>query len=168
MPPLHETSGETTDASRPWIRAGARWHLPLFLDRRLCDELAGWIRGTHPYEACGLLVGRAGVAAVEVVRVARAANTELERAWDRFTLAPEDWLSIENEARAEDLEVVGIWHSHPDHPALPSRTDLAAAWEGYAYLIASVDLEDVRDWRSWQLQGGVFVEQEILSERSTR
>jgi proteasome lid subunit RPN8/RPN11 len=59
------------------------------------------------------------------------------------------------------LEIIGIWHSHPDHPARPSETDRAAAWEGWSYLIASVTKHGVADLRSWRLQGKDFVEENI-------
>ena len=55
----------------------------------------------------------------------------------------------------------GVWHTHPDHPPRPSSTDLAAAWEGYTYVILSVGREGVADTRAWRLAGSEFVEQSI-------
>lgn len=151
----------TPSDDRPWIASDLRWPVPLRLPRAARDEVERRSREAHPHEACGLLVGSASAEAVRVVRAERAANVERDRAHDRFTLAPEDWLRIETAARDQGLEVVGIWHSHPDHPALPSATDLAAAWEGYAYLIVRVGPGGVADWRAWQLEGRRFLPQEI-------
>ena len=126
------------------------------------------MEAAYPYQACGLLVGRFGEQDLEVVRVALAANLEHRRAWDRFILAPQDWLAAEDAARVDGLQVVGIWHSRPDHAALPSATDLAGAWEGYAYLIVSVGLDGTQShdrWRAWQLAGGRFLEQRIRGLR---
>jgi proteasome lid subunit RPN8/RPN11 len=59
------------------------------------------------------------------------------------------------------LEVVGVWHSHPDHPARPSETDRNGAWEGWSYLILSVTAEGVPDLRSWRLRGEHFEEEDV-------
>jgi proteasome lid subunit RPN8/RPN11 len=59
------------------------------------------------------------------------------------------------------MEVVGIWHSHPDHPAQPSETDRQAAWEGWSYMILSVTGEGVSDVRSWRLDGDAFIEEVV-------
>ena len=146
---------------RPWIDAARRWSLPLVLPASARRGLERWALAEYPREACGLLVGAAHLEGVEVARAELARNLERERAHDRFVLAPEDWLRIEEAARADGLDVVGVWHSHPDHPALPSVTDLAAAWEGYAYLILRVECDRVAEWRSWQLESGRFLEQAI-------
>lgn len=157
MPPLNEQR----ELTRPWVRTDERFPRPLRLASAQREQLSRWVDSGYPDEVCGILVGRTTEQAVEVIRVTQARNLETDRTRDRFRLAPEDWLAVEQAARGDGLEVVGIWHSHPDHPPLPSRTDLAAAWEGYAYLIASVGPEGARKWRSWQLVEGVFVEQDL-------
>src|ERR687892_222177 len=60
-------------------------------------------------------------------------------------------------------EIVGIWHTHPDHPAQPSETDRASAWEGWSYMIFSVTRDGITEARSWRLAGGQFVEERIRS-----
>ena len=65
------------------------------------------------------------------------------------------------EPRAAGLEVVGVWHSHPDHSAQPSETDRSAAWEGWSYLILSVTSEGVTESRSWRLREEAFIEEVI-------
>ena len=74
-----------------------------------------------------------------------------------------EWFAVEEDARTRGLDVLGVWHTHPDHPAHPSETDRAAAWEGWSYVIASVERGEVADVRSWRLDGDSFVEEEIAS-----
>ncbi len=136
-------------------------HKPLRIPPEVQGQLNRWISAGYPEEICGLLVGRTTGEGFDVVRAVQARNIEMSRKLDRFVLAPDDWLATENRARAEGLEIVGIWHSHPDHPAKPSQTDLEAAWEGYAYLIVSVTSRGIADVRSWQLVEGSFEEQHI-------
>ncbi len=108
-------------------------------------------RACLPAEACGLLVGRLlADGTCEVVRGESARNATLEPAEDRYEVHPEDFLAIDRAARADGLAVVGVWHSHPDSAARPSRTDIERAWPGWSYLIvgraAHADLH-VRSWR---------------------
>jgi len=128
-------------------------------------ELEGLVRAGHPHETCGVLVGspRPGGGA-RVERVVACRNLNTERARDRYDLDPDDYLQAEIAARRDGLEIVGIWHSHPDHPARPSETDRAAAWEGWSYLILSVAADGVRDVRSWRLDGVGFAEEDIQTE----
>ncbi|MEW6742190.1 MAG: M67 family metallopeptidase [Planctomycetota bacterium] len=135
----------------------SRLHLPPDLRR----ELEAEVRRGYPREVCGLLLGRAEGRTHRVVRLTQARNLDAANARVRYRLAPEDFLRADAEARALRLDVVGIWHSHPDHPAQPSQLDLDSAWDGYSYLIASVGEAGVEELRSWCLQGHRFVEEKI-------
>lgn len=119
-----------------------------------------WACSRYPLEACGLLLGRSTGARVTVVDVRLARN--LVPARDRYELDPLDHLDAEEHAREHGLEVVGVWHSHPDHPAVPSESDRAGAWEGWSYAIVSVNADEVLALRSWRLAGAVFDEEEVL------
>ncbi len=119
------------------------------------------VREGYPYETCGLLIGTQDSTTRLVTRAPQARNLSEERAHDRYELDPRDFLAADRQARAEGLEVVGIWHSHPDHPARPSETDRQAAWADYSYLIVSVTREGIADMRCWRLAGTEFVEEEI-------
>lgn len=116
----------------------------------------------YPYETCGVVTGRQIEGEVHVAGMIQASNLNRERANDRYELDPADFLAADQQARAEGIEIVGIWHSHPDHPARPSETDRNAAWEGYSYLIASVICDGIADLRSWRLEGTEFVEEDLL------
>lgn len=126
-------------------------------------QLEAWAQANYPREACGLLMGRSlpGGGEVHAVRLARNLNTE--RAHDRYELDPEDFLATDREARELGLEILGVWHTHPDHPAVPSETDRAAAWPDWSYLILAVQAGGVAALRSWHLAGAQFVEEEVES-----
>ncbi|MGH8508908.1 MAG: Mov34/MPN/PAD-1 family protein, partial [Gammaproteobacteria bacterium] len=70
--------------------------------------------------------------------------------------------AADRDARARGLEIVGVWHSHPDHPAEPSETDRAAAWEGWSYLIVSVARDGINAIRSWRRDAGQFYEEDVV------
>jgi proteasome lid subunit RPN8/RPN11 len=99
-------------------------------------------RRGYPDEVCGVLVGqRAGEVTVE--SVIPVANRERETPRVRYQIAPEDLLRIQRESREKYLDIVGFYHSHPDHPARPSETDRRIAAEGLsdgvAHVVVSVD-----------------------------
>jgi proteasome lid subunit RPN8/RPN11 len=144
------------------LRTLAPVRLPAFVRARV-QALA---RRAYPSEACGLLVGHAFAEETVVVRITWARNLATERLGDRYVLAPDDYLAADRAARRDGLEIVGSWHTHPDHPAVPSRTDLAAAWPSFVYLIQSVGPKTSREARAWQLDGDAFVEREIVEVTS--
>src|SRR6476661_104539 len=74
-----------------------------------------------------------------VSEVRRARNIVVERARDRYEIDPRDHIRIQREADAAGLDIVGYYHSHPDHPAQASRFDTERAWAGYVYVIVSVE-----------------------------
>ena len=135
----------------------------LVLPAGVRSDLESWIGSGYPEEICGLLLGRNALGRTETARAIRARNRNRERARDRYDLDPNDFLAADLAARAEGLEIVGIWHSHPDHPARPSETDRDAAWEGWSYVIVEVTVSGVSALRSWRLVGREFVEEPVSS-----
>ena len=96
---------------------------------------------TYPHECCGVLLGRSvdGVNIVE--EVVEAGNTRTDSAHNRYHIAPIELVRIQRQARAKLLDIVGFYHSHPDHPAQWSATDIAEAhWLGCSYVITRVAL----------------------------
>jgi proteasome lid subunit RPN8/RPN11 len=89
----------------------------------------------YPDEICGLMLGNDHV----VTDVRRARNIIVERSRDRYEIDPLDQIRIQREADAAGLDVVGYYHSHPDHPAQASRFDTERAWAGYVYVIVSIE-----------------------------
>ena len=90
----------------------------------------------YPHEICGIMLGPRGDGHVTEVR--RARNIIVERARDRYEIDPRDHIRIQKEADAMGFDIVGYYHSHPDHPAQASRFDTERAWAGYGYLIVSI------------------------------
>jgi proteasome lid subunit RPN8/RPN11 len=127
-------------------------------------QLAQVAREGYPNETCGVLVGQRSDRAAVVERMVPARNLNVERAAVSYELDPADFVRADLQARDDSLEIVGIWHSHPDHPAEPSETDRRAAWEGWSYLILSVTATGVDEWRSWRLEGERFVEETLKQE----
>jgi proteasome lid subunit RPN8/RPN11 len=94
---------------------------------------------TYPHECCGVLLGRAQDGINIVADAIPAANTRTDSAHNRYNIAPQELIRIQREARRQGLDIVGFYHSHPDHPAQWSKTDFAEAhWFGCSYVITSV------------------------------
>ena len=95
---------------------------------------------TYPHECCGVLLGRLEDDARHVVEVVRCGNTRDDRPQDRYHIDPRELVRIQRQGRERQLDIVGFYHSHPDHPARWSQTDLAEAhWIGCSYVITSVE-----------------------------
>ena len=103
---------------------------------------------TYPHECCGALVG----AADHVTHAVALPNTTEEGPRRRFLVRPADYRLAEQ--RAADLggELLGFYHSHPDHPARPSQFDLDHAWPTFAYVIVSVVSQRAEDMTVWFLK----------------
>jgi len=94
---------------------------------------------TYPYECCGVLLGRDLGETNEVVQIVQAGNTRVDSAHNRYSISPVELIRIQRQARALELDLVGFYHTHPDHPAQWSATDIAEAhWLGCSYVITSV------------------------------
>jgi proteasome lid subunit RPN8/RPN11 len=95
---------------------------------------------TYPVECCGALLGRFSNGDRVVEQVVRCGNTRVDRPHDRYQIDPKELISIQRQAARRKLEIVGFYHSHPDHPAQWSQTDLAEAhWLTCAYVITSIE-----------------------------
>jgi len=114
----------------------------------------------YPYECCGFLYGAEG--SVRVIHEAKPVlNKVTENRQRRFEISPKDYLAAELYAVKNDLTLLGVYHSHPDHPAVPSIHDFKQAVPFFSYIIISVSGNRVQSLRSWQLSNGYFVEEKI-------
>ena len=114
--------------------------VPLKISQGLYNQLRAHGEETYPYECCGILLGRAREEAIEVASLMRAGNTRTDAAHNRYHIDPRELIAAQREGRKLGLDIVGFYHSHPDHPAQWSQTDFAEAhWFGCAYLITAVD-----------------------------
>jgi proteasome lid subunit RPN8/RPN11 len=105
----------------------------------------------YPAECCGALLGRmAEGKAKAVVRLAPVVNRRTDDP-HRYLIGSDDLRRLETEARAEGLEILGYYHSHPDHPPRPSAFDTEHAWPWYSYLIVRVEHGRAAEMASWVL-----------------
>jgi proteasome lid subunit RPN8/RPN11 len=125
---------------------------------------------TYPHECCGVLLGRSGDEGNTVEAAVRAGNTRTDSAHNRYNIAPQDLVKIQRRGREQGLDIVGFYHSHPDHPAQWSTTDLAEAhWLGCSYVITAVAGGVAQQTNSFLLGGSseedkALVHEEIVVE----
>lgn len=121
----------------------------------------------YPNECCGLLLGKPCFNSKTLVEVMPTANVWSAEATESFpaldvtelvatkrshyTIAPEAMLKAQREARDRQLDIIGIYHSHPDHPAIASEFDRVYAWHQYSYIIVSVQNGKACELLSWSL-----------------
>jgi proteasome lid subunit RPN8/RPN11 len=129
------------------------------LSASIIDAIHTHGRETYPNECCGALIGRGGV----VAETLALANTTEEGPRRRFLVRPSDYRAAEARAAESGHELLGFYHSHPDHPARPSQYDLDHAWPVFSYVIVSVLNGEPADLRSWRLREdrSQFDEEEI-------
>lgn len=136
---------------------------------------------TYPDECCGILLGQIADDAKTLVEVWQTENawsaetadsypaTELDMTRARrYAIAPAVLLQAQRSARARHLDIIGIYHSHPNHPAIPSECDRVCAWHQYSYIIVSVQNSKACDLRSWSLDDDhQFQPEEIINVEPT-
>jgi proteasome lid subunit RPN8/RPN11 len=105
----------------------------------LYDALRAHGEETYPHECCGIMMGKGVGDDLQVAGLIRAGNTRTDSAHNRYNIAPQELIKAQREGRKAGLDIVGFYHSHPDHPAQWSQTDFAEAhWFGCAYVITAV------------------------------
>jgi len=109
---------------------------------------------TYPHECCGVLLGRSLDGTNEVLEIVPAGNIRTDSAHNRYQISPVELIRIQRQARAKSLDIVGFYHSHPDHPAQWSATDFAEAhWLGCSYVITRVSDGKAAVTNSFLLRG---------------
>ncbi|MEM3852613.1 MAG: M67 family metallopeptidase [Methanomassiliicoccales archaeon] len=132
----------------------------LHIPRGVIDEIYSHAKRTYPEECCGFLLGFADT--TTVIRSRDAINSAPSRL-NRYSIDPRTIMLVENMAREEGITIIGYYHSHPDHPAVPSEFDRAHAWPDISYLIVKVVQGEPDGFASWMLQldGSRFVRQSV-------
>ena len=108
-------------------------------------------RRSYPHECCGALLGDAEDGRKSVTDLLPLANRREDSPRNRFLITAEDWKQAEAEAKKRGIELIGFYHSHPDHPARPSDFDREHAWPWYSYVIVSVTQSGLGEATSWVL-----------------
>ena len=101
----------------------------------------------YPYEICGMLVAKKGTLAVIDMR--RATNADVDNPKTTYRIAPSEHLEIEKECDAAGLDIVGYYHSHPDHASYASIRDTEQSWPDYYYLIVSCMGGEVKESKAF-------------------
>ena len=126
----------------------------LKLNEQVYDAIRHHGEETYPHECCGVLLGRSEDGVNEVEEAVRAGNTRTDSAHNRYHIAPQELVKIQRLGRERGLDIVGFYHSHPDHPAQWSPTDFAEAhWLGCSYVITAVEKGKARQTNSFLLMG---------------
>ncbi len=141
--------------------------LVLILSSQHLQIIQNQAQRAYPHECCGLLLG-------EITSVAEGWQKKVhslygtENSWDqdkhefaatevnldttrRYWISPQALLEAQKQARSEGWDIIGTYHSHPDHPAVPSECDRQWAWPQYSYMIVAVENGIPQDCRSWRL-----------------
>jgi proteasome lid subunit RPN8/RPN11 len=129
------------------------------------QEILAHGEAAYPEECCGAMLGRDGDDGVrQVVEVLRIGNTKDENRTRRYLIDPQELLNAEKVARQKKLDVVGIYHSHPDHPSAPSEFDREHAMPFWSYVIIAVEKGKAKLLTSWQLSEdrAVFNPEEVV------
>ena len=125
------------------------------IPKSVLREIYDHMEASYPHECCGLMVGTSDGGTRVVHAARRCNNLNTERAHDRYQMDPKCWLTTQREFDGSAWEIIGIYHSHPDHPSRASKTDtdeaLGAGMFGYSYVIVSVQKGTVASAQSWIL-----------------
>ena len=146
--------------------------MSLRISQRLYDELRAHGEETYPHECCGIMMGKGGGDDLQVAGLIRAGNTRTDSAHNRYNIAPQELIKAQREGRKAGLDIVGFYHSHPDHPAQWSQTDFAEAhWFGCAYVITAVAKGKAEITNSFLLTGTgeddkAYADQTIVVEQA--
>ena len=126
--------------------------------RRHCEE-------TYPHECCGILLGVVDGDSRGVHATVRCGNTRIDSPQNRYNIDPRELVRVQREARERELDIVGFYHSHPDHPARWSQTDFQEAhWIGCSYVITSVEKGNAAVTNSFALTGATEEDKALVDE----
>ena len=122
----------------------------------------------YPHECCGVLLGHFDDNGTKSVsRIARCGNTREDSPHNRYQIDPRELIRIQREGRERGEDIVGFYHSHPDHPAQWSPTDLAEAhWFGCSYVITSVEKGVATITNSFELVGSDETDKKFVDEKT--
>jgi proteasome lid subunit RPN8/RPN11 len=128
--------------------------MTLYITNEALEQIRSAGEGGYPDEVCGLMLGRDETAGRTVTALVPVANSfEGQEQYHRYLITPADMFRAEREARRLGLDVVGVYHSHPNAPARPSEYDRDhAAWTTWSYVIVSVQEGHAGEVRAWTLR----------------
>ncbi len=134
------------------------------IKRQINDKLIEICEKGFPNEVCGVLIGKKNKEIFIIDDYYICENLNKERSIDRYELNPIDYIKAEDRAKKSNASIIGIYHSHPNHPAIASETDKMFAWPDMAYLIYSIYDGKFKNLISWQIDESEDVFAQINTE----
>ena len=134
------------------------------ISKTINNKLIGICEKGFPYEVCGILIGNKKNSNYEIENFHECENMNNERANDRYELNPKDYIQGEKIAKSLGSSIIGIYHSHPNHPAIASETDKLYAWPEMVYMIYSIYDNKYKDLISWEINEKEDIFQEIRTD----
>ena len=135
----------------------------LRIERKLLQLMHNHAINTYPEECCGFMFGADSRDDIrKIAAVKEAENVKTKNRERRFEIDPLEYLRAEKYAEKNGINLIGIYHSHPNHPARPSKHDLAQAAPSFSYLIMSVSKTGIENTTSWRLDVNNQFEEETL------
>jgi len=133
------------------------------ISKELLERIRAHGKRAYAEECCGVLLGKVSGSDKAVEDILEIENERQDERQRRFLITPEAYVNADKEARRRGLEILGFYHSHPDHPARPSQYDLEHAWAWFSYLITRVEKGEPKETTSWVLRENrsTFDEEEI-------
>ncbi len=136
----------------------------ILVNNNLFKQMIDHAKETYPFECCGLLVGKyKNDKEKEILEIYGVENRNKDRANDRYEIDPGDFYRVDKEVSSKGMDILGIYHSHPDHPDRPSDVDREIASATYSYIIFSVNNGEDVSAKSWMFEeiNEPFEEEEI-------
>ena len=151
------------------MKANEKENPMIRLSEKIVDEIESHGEQAYPEECCGMMLGYNENGFQSIEEVIKIDNSQDENRRRRFFITPEQYRFAEQLARKWNMDLLGFYHSHPDHPAAPSAFDTDHALPWFTYVIVSVDLRKAAAMTAWVLneERTQFVEQMILVEPSS-
>ena len=137
----------------------------LLIEQKPLDEMYGDALESFPDECCGFFFGKEIGEERIITNILTVNNSKEGDKRRRFEIAPKDYLNAERFADENELHFLGVYHSHPNHPAIPSEHDRVAAQPYFSYIIISVKENEIADIRSWQLNEDFQFEEEKINNQ---
>jgi proteasome lid subunit RPN8/RPN11 len=138
----------------------------LVIEQKPLDEMYQDALRSFPDECCGFFFGNEIGKERIITNILTVDNSKEGDKRRRFEIAPKDYLDAERFADENELQLLGVYHSHPNHPAVPSEHDRIAAQPYFSYIIISVKEKMIADIRSWQLNENFMFEEETIENQS--
>ena len=137
----------------------------IVFEQKPLDEMYQDALKSYPDECCGFFFGNETSEERIITRIVVVNNSKEGDKRRRFEIAPKDYLDAERYADENEVQLLGVYHSHPNHPAVPSEHDRVAAQPYFSYVIISVKENEIADLRSWQLNENLQFEEEKIENQ---